>query len=591
MVQVARLTNGSQQSLRLLVLLSCGIVASCDSRLPPPPTAAVTDTSKSPHKLEDRPPPDKRTEVMEVPETGINLGWGWNSVTNEAVPSVCVEFVEGREPAQTRSMSMHEVSDNYDLMQRMGMSAEASVKAIGLETSGKASFAKDTHISRFSSNFVMNATVENGVRYTAPSRAGSGDGAASAVPAGEVRLTAGALELAKRRDPAEFIHRCGHGYVSAVHSGAKLTAVITVDTNSREEHQRVSAELSGSGWGAKFKGNMEGATNAATSGKDLRVSIFQTGGRGDGIPVTKEDVLEKLDRLSAIAFDAPKDFHMAISSYETLANWPARSIEVDSNEYEQVGNLWGAYNALYDDIQQVLTDPTPFVTAAMDPASDCSTLSPLTRAANQSVTTVKMAQVALGQDHKVNLAQVTTAAGTVISPDRRELARLQRMQDDVLDTLHRLRAFAQQCASPEQPCNFPENSFRSPYAYRVQMPVEVGDTPQQMSAEDVLQTHVARPAKQRCMAASDQPGCLSNAEIQEWRERLGMEAITYPDTEARDAVVQRLEALQLKGAPAGCGDPPGPAISVEADHPVLWFHPRVSACVHDVNATAAQCGG
>ena len=65
-------------------------------------------------------------------------------------------------------MTMHEVSDSYDLMQRLGMSAEASVKTIGFEASGKASFARDRHVSRFASNFVMNASVENGVRYAAP---------------------------------------------------------------------------------------------------------------------------------------------------------------------------------------------------------------------------------------------------------------------------------------------------------------------------------------------------------------------------------------------------------------------------------------
>jgi hypothetical protein len=567
-----------------LATATCGaaLLAACVPSTPSDnePAVAAADAA-DPASLSYRPPPDSSTEIHEVPETGVSLGWGWNAVSAEPVPTICVEFVEGNEPAQTRFMAMHEVSDSFELMQRMGMSAEASVKTIGFKASGKASFAKDLNVSSYASNFVMNASVENGVRYAAPVpldwRVASTDPllvGPRGGRTGEIRLTAEALRLAQAKDPAEFIHRCGHGFVSAVYSGAKLTAVITVNTSSRAEHDAVSAEMSGSGWGARFKAALSQSTGTKTEKKDLNVSIFQTGGRGDSIPVTKEDVLAKLEMLSSIAFDAPKDFHMAVASYETLANWPARNIEVESDEYEQVASLWGAYDSLYDDIQDVLDRPDEFV-------------GPVVRDDGC------VAMVAAGADGKGGLGPAQTA-------------RLRRVQDDVLDALRRLRNFAQSCATTETGCKFPEHQFRSPYAYRIQMPIEKPATDSKAGAasgspatgagpsvEDVLALHVAGPAKRRCEDDPDGIGCLTNAEIDRWREKLGMELVKFESLAARDAVVERLSALGLFGQPGSCGGanaPAGPAYSIEPGFPALWYHPRVAACVKEPATPAAACG-
>jgi hypothetical protein len=558
-------TLGPSSFLGAIGVVICGAVllAACRPSNPEGGGLAPTEDPKNPRSMSYRPPPDASTEIHEVPGTGISLGWGWNSVTSEPVPTICVEFVEGQEPAQTRFMTMHEVSDSYELMQRLGMSAEASVNTIGFAVSGKASFAKDQHVSRFASTFVMNASVENGVRYAAPVPANwlvPGADPEMVGPRGgrqgEIRLTPEALRLARNSDPAEFIHRCGHGFVSAVYSGAKLSAVITVNTSSLAEHEAVSAEMSGRGWGARFKGTMSQSSDTTTANKDLTVSIFQTGGRGDSIPVTKEDVLAKLEMLSAIAFDAPKDFHMAVASYETLANWPARSIEVESDEYEQLASLWGSYNSLYGDIQVVLDAPGAFV-GPIEDAAGC--------------------------------VAVKSASADDKGLGRAQVARLKRVQDDVLDALRRLRNFAQFCATSDTGCEFPEGEFRSPYAYRIQLPLEAAAG---LSLDDVLLLHVADTAKRRCEEDPGSIGCLTNAEIGRWREKIGMELAKFDTIEARDAVIERLTAMNLEGVPGTCPGQTGtsgPAFSAEPGFPALWYVQRIAACVANPDQPASRC--
>lgn len=597
--------------LILFALLNLCTVTGCHSDQKAQPRKPNDETAKSLNDIDNssqtdplsksyRPPSDDNTEIVEVPETGINLGWGWDQHTAEPVRAVCVEFVEASEPAQTRYMTMKEVSDSYELMQSMGMSAQASVKTIAFEAKGKAAFAKDTNITGYSSNFVMNATVENGVRYTAPAESGA------------VRLTAEALSLAAN-NLDEFEHQCGDDFVSAVYAGAKLTALITIETKSQQEKQEMSATMSGSGWGAEFEASMSQKSGSKTEKKDMSVSIFQTGGRGDAIPKDKADLLAKLEVLPAIAFDAPKDFHMAVTPYDSLANWPAQTLDSGEVEFEQLASYWGAYNTLYDEIQHVLDNPIEFA-------------SPIVTATNCK----------FDSDRPLSEGQIK---------------RLERVQDDVLDALHRIENFARHCTLEEEGCKFPEYIFRNPYAYRTQLPLEIhlANAAVEQATPDTVPDDVRRnmeatrkslaavhaqckkgnslagafgycglvkqmlesvqPAartyqydidllaqntiidltKRRCQNDKSNPLCLSNAEIDSWRDKMTYQLVKFDALDQRDKLIDQLNALRLKREIKTC---PGentqenPLFSVESRFPAIWYHPSIEACV---NGDADEC--
>lgn len=570
------------------------------------PIDNIDDQSESnPLSVSYRPPPQDSSEIVEVPDTGINLGWGWDRHRSEPVRSVCVEFEEASEPAQTRYMTMKEVSDSYELMKSMGMSAQASVKTAVWSASGKAAFAKDTNITGYSSNFVMNASVENGVRYAAPA-----DG-------GMLVLTSAARQLAAT-NPAEFEHQCGDSFVSAVYAGAKLTAVITIETKSQQEKEDMSATLSGSGWGAEFEASVSQSSGSKTEGRNMSVSVFQTGGRGDGIPKDKDDLLAKLDVLPAIAYDAPKDFHMAVTPYESLANWPPQTLDNSESEFDQLASFWGAYNTLYDELQFVLDHPDEFV-APVVTAERCD----------------------FSSDFGLDKAQVS---------------RLERVQDDVLDALHRIENFAEYCINEEEGCVFPENAFRSPYAYRTQLPLEIfagneaairagatsvpaelqkqiktirsqlrttnelcksnrrfaplqyckqvrkmydnvdtGERTYHYSIEMLADNNVVSLAKRRCQNDKNDPLCLSNAEIDSWKKKMTFELVRLDSLAERDRLVEDLQSA-IDASPddytlADCavGDvKPTALYSAEEGISVLWYHPSIKTLVTQLEQAAAQ---
>ncbi|MBW9258358.1 MAG: hypothetical protein K1562_12140 [Candidatus Thiodiazotropha sp. (ex. Lucinisca nassula)] len=520
-------------------------------------------------------------EIVESPATGVALGWGWNRGDSEPIPTICVEFVAGEEPAQTRYMTMSEVSDSYTMMKSLGVSAEASVKAIGYQASGKAAFAKSTNLNSQSSTFIMNAVVQNGVRYAAPVPDSEDKGSDYQPPVterggtrGAIRLTPKALQLATRRDGLDaFKRHCGSAFVSAIYGGAKLTAAISFVSKSLEEKSSLSAEMSGSGWGARFKAKVKGGETSANSSNRMDISIFMTGGKGDAIPASQDDLLNKLETISLDAYDAPKDFQIAITPYEIVSNWPGKLLPDKESEFEELASYWGSYNTLYDEIQQILDNPHDYYTVSID-GDGCPVVPQCTaetKAYDTSVATLNhmrqnleaikgwAAQIAtiekpliLARDEanaalkrcqeKHNLTSTEQAANNLSS--------LKRAQDEVLVALRQMQEEARECSDRSDKCSFNVNRYRSPYAFRIQLPVPVSAS--LTSVEEIVDYLVGRPAKHRCEFSPSDPGCLTNGEIDQWQSRLGFSSVNR--SVQPDAFAKYAQITDLKKEKAGDAD-------------------------------------
>lgn len=519
-------------------------------------------------------------EIIESPATGVALGWGWNRGDSEPIPTICVEFVPGEEPAQTRYMTMSEVSDSYTLMKSLGVSAEASVKAIGYEAGGKASFAKSTNLSSQRSTFILNAVVQNGVRYAAPVPDSNEKEIEYQAPVnerggtrGSIRLTPKALQLANRRDGlGAFKRQCGSAFVSAIYGGAKLTAALSFVSKSLEEKSALSAEMSGSGWGARFKTKVRGGETSASSSNRMDISIFMSGGKGDAIPADQDDLLNKLETISDDAYAAPKDFQIAVTPYEVLANWPGKLLPDQESEFEELASYWGSYNTLYDEMQEILDNPHDYYSVSVDEAG-CPVVPQCTaetRAYETSVETLNQMQQNLEAikgwsaqiaaiEKPLILARNEASAALKRCQNRHnltsteqagdKLASLKRAQDEVLAALRAMQEEARECSDRSDKCSFNANHYRSPYAFRIQLPVPVSAA--LTSADEIVDFLVGRPAKHRCEFSPADPGCLANSEIDQWQSRLGFSSVhksVQPDVYAKYAQLTASKAEKASDA-------------------------------------------
>ncbi len=592
--------------------LLCTLLAACS---PQPGTTHLVDKQAPGGEANDpltRYDAVSAIEIVDSPATGVALGWGWNRGDSEPVPTICVEFVPGEEPAQTRYMTMQEVSDNYTLMKSLGVSAEASVKAIGYEASGKAAFAKSMDMSSERSTFILNAVVQNGVRYTAPVpddsvSVGEAQAAGYQPPVNErggsrgaVRLTPEALALAKKRDGLEaFKHRCGSAFVSAIYGGAKLTAALSIAADSLEEKESLSADLSGGGWGARFESKLNENKTTGSRSERMDLSLFMTGGKGDTIPATQKDLTDKLQTLSLDAYVAPKDFQIAITPYEILSNWPGRILPDKQTEFEELASYWGSYNTLYDEMQQALDNPQDYVAVSRDAngclvVPSCSVQREALSASQQTLKLMTERRVEIpgwepifkqiekplveARDKaKASLAQCEkdNSLITEIATDS-PMQTLKRAQDEVLVKLRRMQEEARICSDRSDVCDFSPDNYRSPYAFRIQLPMPAKAS--LIRLEELTDLHVGRTAKQRCSISSTDPGCLTNRQIDQWGDKLGFIPVTRQMDPQRFALYQaRLEGLDKAETADQASPKPGcvaqPYSYEQGRDDVIWYNP------------------
>jgi len=511
------------------------------------------------------------TDIIMAPETGIGLGWGWNEFHGEAIPTQCVEFVRARPfDGQTASLDFSEVNDQFELQSALDMSASASVKGVGYEVEGEAKFSSETKINSSALTYVIEAEVLNAPWIAQP----PGDGGGNAV-----RLTQAAERLAER-DLELFKDVCGTGYISATYGGAKLSIVVEITTYSQSTREAMSASVKGGGWGVKVNAAMSGSSESGTEKASREINFFQTGGKPEVLPTTPEAIVLAAESLAEQADKAEKIFRIAITPYEVLRNWPREdNLSGSDLEYEELAALWGSYQALYNGLQDALDSPDDHVLPRLvcDADGTCS---------------------------------------TAFLPAERQVSEIKALQDEIIIWLDRLELAARACVTAEEDCETNADLYRSPYAYKISMPIRSclfdqdftntdkatfdrarealyvlafgspirrteAETPKTRpslekffpevdltcngsalatglgagAVELYAATMIEEVAKGRCALSTLTPGCLDNGDISNWALRIGQRSIILNSAEDVSALKQAaINALTQPDNdwPAGC---------------------------------------
>lgn len=315
-----------------------------------------------------------------IPESGVELGWGWNTRTGSVVSNRCVEFAPVQATGQRANLSMREVSDKSDVMDSLGVSASVSVSAIfGASGSAHASFAKESRVSSTSTSLLLRATIENGVLFAGPRQdptkarrafpSIAGDGqpvppsldwkqwqqAASEQARDEVVLTSWAKDVLGKGGLKAFVRHCGDSFVSAIYSGAELLAITTFSATNSTAKEKITAALKAHYGVVQVSADAKREQEKTLSSTSIDVSYMQVGGGSGILPTTREQLVAKLEGLAAEAAQSPKFHAMEITPYDRLASWPADSIPAeDPGVDDTIANYYWALTSLNDDIQSVL---------------------------------------------------------------------------------------------------------------------------------------------------------------------------------------------------------------------------------------------
>jgi hypothetical protein len=549
-------------------------LAACDGPAPwylddPGETAEVEAATGSPRSFARRPSPAQRLDqigvgkafMVEAPDTGVDLGWGWSTDREQPIPTRCIAFDTDQHDAQEVSVAISEVRDNQALSSAMNISSSVSVKSMGYEASGKAAFAKNTKITSFSTTYVVRADVRNGARYVAPRTSETGYLGAS------VALTEAAASLA-RRDLDAFEAACGEGFVSAEMTGAEAYAVIDIRTSSKSERETLKSKVSGSGWGVKVNAAFNATTEGTQEKAGTSITFYQAGGSGKELPRDKDAILERIESLADDATEAGKLYALEITPYQVLENFPRDAeLMADPGETDEVAAAWALHRIVYDDIAAIFAEPARFEI----PVADCSgALQP--------------------SECEVRFVPVDGDKAVAVDGGVTPLELLGIFQDIALMALDRVELGARDCLDADEHCAFDPTTLRSSYAVRTGLPLPKcwlrtatpaatqGNTADATGSAGVACTggmpseaqrieahtafHLRDAARGRCAISSLEAGCISNAEINGWEARTGFVPLAAAD---QAAFSRATEVLDQESTPWLRGDPDRP------DALILWI--------------------
>jgi|GEM_PF-4241211 len=292
---------------------------------------------------------DNSEHLIDYPKLGVDLGNGWNSLTGKKMNAVCVTFDQKEDTGQDTTENLTSITDQYSLMNEMHISAEAEVSALGTTVSSKMNYATKTTVNNEYSNFIVRAVVENGARFLIPEK-----------ERGVIGLTPMALNLAKT-NLLRFEQVCGDTFVSSLHGGAELDAVITFTTRSQEDHQSLEVSFAGSGWGVEAKASGGGTVESLRKNGQMKITYYQSGGSGDPLATDQDKLNTLINGLPLSAANNPKLFQLGLTRYDSLADWPGNSSGWHDVVYRDLAAQYFKLNSLYTQTTGILANQSAYI--------------------------------------------------------------------------------------------------------------------------------------------------------------------------------------------------------------------------------------
>lgn len=249
------------------------------------------------------------------PETGVNLGQGFDLLTGAPTPGSCIDFEPNYDDGLSTSIAFTEINSFVDTMSSMQISGSGKLSLALLEASASLRLANESRVTRSFQDVGVNARVFLGASYVAPTidTKYPADGDGSTLPEGgegvpAITFTDLALDEwpglgdAATSDEVSAFTICGSGYVSTVISGVELNAILSTEDSSYDDNASFAGELRAKILGglATIQANVEGTSEAQTEFQSIRVNAQITGKSDYAIPLNG-------DALQAFIRDLPKD--------------------------------------------------------------------------------------------------------------------------------------------------------------------------------------------------------------------------------------------------------------------------------------------
>ncbi|MCP1545959.1 hypothetical protein [Methylorubrum extorquens] len=306
---------------------------------------------------------------VDYPETGVELGQGWDQLKNTAVAAKCLNSApEIRGKDQQSSTTLGKITEKSELFRGLSIGATAQAGAALGNANAKVKHVSLQQIKSDNTVVAIYTVVTNGPRYLGiPSEANTTvlplPGAESSVPSATAIKLKGEYQQLWETDRKKFYARCGTHYVATIFEGAELIAFLTtIDTNI-DTQNAIEKSVGGKIFGISMGGSVQKVAQDLKNLNSLQLDVRKSGGWGSPIATDLEGLLKSVQELPKDASDAAKPFKIFAAPYASLPD--IQSEEPMQNDFlsalDGKVDLYWRTNSLMSDITDVYTKPDDFI--------------------------------------------------------------------------------------------------------------------------------------------------------------------------------------------------------------------------------------
>ncbi len=304
--------------------------------------------------------------------------------------------------AKTRLLNFQRVTDTESLMRSLSISVEAKANAVVGQASGSVNFSKSVSLLAEDVNISANAVVVHGTEFLIPKGTKDKLLASFATPlkieglntvdaepqsfslteffhldrtnestpslallglksitSGEISLSQKRADLAKN-NKAEFQRICGDGFVAAQIGGGSLEVLYAFGNREEKEREEISAAMSGSYAAYSMSGTVKSVVEKYSKMTTTKIFYHQLGGFGDPLPISQQELEQKIQRLPQEAKDSPRPFRITVIPYSELPNYPHKPSGTKS-DIDHIASVYYQLATLRFSIDKILKYPSDYI--------------------------------------------------------------------------------------------------------------------------------------------------------------------------------------------------------------------------------------
>lgn len=199
---------------------------------------------------------------------------------------------------------LRQITSTNELMQSLNLTASASFAGT-FSVSAEAKYASQQQINQYNTYLLVSVRVTNPELIIR-----------------QPKLKPDAFQLLKDRGWEAFEQQYGTDYLSGLVTGGSYYGLIEISTQSKEEQQTIAAAVSASYGIFKSSGELDAKLKQAIQNKELKVKILQSGGSGDSLEISLEEMIEQAKNFPAMARQHPVPFQGLYEEYSKTVPLP-----------------------------------------------------------------------------------------------------------------------------------------------------------------------------------------------------------------------------------------------------------------------------